>query len=128
MNNKTIRLIISISVNIVIVIAGIFLIYTVGNKAFTFGVKVFNEQSVDLDDNSREVEVTITDSTSISQLSTILYDKGLITDKTVFRVQAELSEYKDKLIGGTYVVKTSMKPTEIMKILSTKTETEDSAE
>lgn len=126
MNNKTIRLIISISVNIIIVIAGIFLIYTVGNKAFTFGVKVFNEQSVDLDDNAREVEVTITDSTSISQLSTILYDKGLITDKTVFRVQAELSEYKDKLIGGTYVVKTSMKPTEIMKILSTKTETEDS--
>lgn len=31
-----------------------------GSKAYSFGEKIFNEQSVDSDDNARTVEVTIT--------------------------------------------------------------------
>jgi len=121
MKNKSIKLILGISLNAIAIVLVIFLIYSVGNKAFAFGAKVFNEQSVDKESLNREVEVTIPDKISTSQLTKILYTKGLIYDKNVFYVQVELSDYKNKFIEGTYTLGTSMKPSKIMETLCTAT-------
>ena len=117
MNNKIIRLIISISLNAIAIVLAIWFVYTVGTKSFEFGAKVFNEQSVDTVSTEREVEVTIPDNVTTKQLADILYKKDLIMDKTVFYVQVELSDYKNKFTEGTFKVKSSMKPTEIMEAL-----------
>lgn len=127
MKNKSIKLIIGISLNAIAIVFVVFLVYSVGNKAFAFGAKVFNEQSIDSDSTAREVEVSISDNVTTKQLANILYAKGLINDKNVFYCQVELSDYKNKFITGTYKLNTSMKPTKIMETLCTAT-TESSAE
>ena len=119
MENKSIRMIISISLNVILVVAAIVLIFSVSSKAFSFGTKVFDEQSVDADTTAREVEVVIASNMSVKQLGTVLYNKGLIEDKNVFTVQVMLSDYKDKYIAGTYTLTTGMTPTEILTAIST---------
>jgi len=119
MKNKSVKLIIGISLNAIAIVLVIFLVYSVGIMAFEFGGKVFNEQSVDVESMNREVEVTIPDKITTSQLTNVLYTKGLIEDKNVFYVQVELSDYKNKFIEGTYTLGTSMKPSKIMETLST---------
>jgi UPF0755 protein len=124
MNNKSIRLVVSISLNLILLIAGVFIISIAGSKAYTFGHSIFDEQSVNTSADAREVEVTISDGVSAKQLSKILFDKGLVEDKTIFYFQVTLSDYKGKFIGGTYTLRTDMKPTDMMKVL-TKTDTEE---
>ncbi|SEV94221.1 endolytic transglycosylase MltG [[Clostridium] fimetarium] len=119
MKNKSVKLIIGISLNAIAIVLVIFLVYSVGTNAFAFGGKVFNEKSVDIESLNREVEVTIPDKITTSQLTKILYTKGLIDDKKVFYVQVELSDYKNKFIEGTYTLGTSMKPSQMMETLST---------
>jgi len=119
MKNKSIKLILGISLNAIGILLVIFAVYSVGNQAFAFGAKVFNEQSVDDESMNREVEVTISDKVTTGQLTDILYTKGLINDKRIFYVQVELSDYKNKFIEGTYKLGTSMKPSQIMETMCT---------
>ncbi|MGN0318994.1 MAG: hypothetical protein ACI4E1_13770 [Lachnospira sp.] len=118
MTDKTTRFMISVSFNIFIVVLSIYIVIMLGRTAYSFGFKVFNEQAVDSTYNAREVEVTITDNISVGELANVLYKKGLITDKTVFIIQASLSDYKGKFVGGTYTVSTDMTPTQIMQVLA----------
>lgn len=92
--------------------------FVFGSKAYTFGEKIFNEQSVDSQDNARTVEVTITSDVQAKKLAGMLYDKGLVSDKTIAYFQIQFSDYKDKFVGGTYELNTGMTPTEIMEVLS----------
>ena len=118
MSNKSIRMLVSVSLNVLIIVLGIYLVFFMGSKAYSFGEKIFNEQAVDSDDNARTVEVTITTDIQAKKLAGMLYDKGLVKDKTCFYYQIILSDYKDKFVGGTYTLNTAMTPTEMMKVLS----------
>lgn len=125
MKNKNVRLILSISLNLIILFVGVFVIFTAGSKAYTFGHNIFNEESVDTEENAREVEVTITDHISPKQLTKLICDKGLAKDETIFYFQVILSDYKDGFVGGTYTLNTSMKPTEMLEIMSSAQPEED---
>lgn len=118
MNNKSIRMIVSISLNALFIAIAVVVVVMAGTKAYTFGNKIFNEKSIDSVDNAKIVDVTISSGVSAKKLASQLYDKGLIEDKTVFYFQVELSDYKDKFKDGTYSLNTSMKPTDMMKILA----------
>ena len=48
----------------------------------------------------------------------ILKSKGLIKDAKVFVVQESLSNYKDKLQSGTYILNTSMTTDEMLAVLA----------
>jgi len=122
MSNKSVRLLITISLNALIIVLGIYIIFVAGTKAYTFGEKIFNEQAVDSEGSARQVEVTITTDISAKKLATLLYDKGLVQDKTVAYFQIQFSDYKDKFVGGTYELNTGMKPTQIMQTLAPSTD------
>ena len=112
MSNKSIRMLVSVSLNVLIIVLGIYLVFFMGSKAYSFGEKIFNEQAVDSDDNARTVEVTITTDIQAKKLAGMLYDK------TIAYFQIQFSDYKDKFIGGTYELNTGMTPTEIMQVLA----------
>lgn len=124
MKNKNVRVALSISMNIIIVIVGAFIIYTAGTKAYTFGHSIFDEQAVDTPENARETDITIPDKVSAKELASIICGRGLAKDQSILYFQIVLSDYKDKFIGGTYTLNTSMTPTEMMEVLSTKSEPE----
>mgnify|MGYP006382105505 FL=1 len=122
MSNKSIRMLITVSLNTLIIVLGIYLVFVTGSKAYTFGEKVFNEQSVDSEDNARNVEVTITTGISAKKLAAMLYDKGLVKDKTIAYFQIQFSDYREKFVGGTYELNTGMKPTQIMEAMCPQSE------
>ncbi len=117
MDNKTIRLIISITLNAVIILAGVYIIFTAGNKAYSFGHNIFNEEAVTTQANAREVSVTVTASDTSKSIAKTLYNKGLVKDETIAYLQIVLSDYKDKFQAGTYELDTSMKPSEMFEIM-----------
>lgn len=117
MDNKTIRLIISITLNAVIILAGVYLIFTAGNKAYSFGHNIFNEEAVTTQADAREVSVTVTASDTSKSIAKTLYNKGLVKDETIAYLQIVLSDYKDKFQAGTYELDTSMKPSEMFEIM-----------
>ena len=125
MSNKSIRMLITVSLNTLIIVLGIYLVFVTGSKAYTFGEKVFNEQSVDSEDNARNVERTITTGISAKKLAGMRYDKGLVKDKTIAYFQIQFSDYREKFVGGTYELNTGMKPTQIMEAMCPQSE-EDS--
>ena len=117
MEDKNIRFGISIAINIIVVIIAVIIMYVIGSKGFQFGAAIFDERAVDTVENAREVEVTIPVNITDSKIADTMYEKGLVEDKTVFKIQIALSEYKGKFKAGTYTLNTSMKPTEIMESL-----------
>ena len=118
MNKKSIRMILGVSLNVIVIAVGVFIIFTAGSKAYTFGHNIFDEEAVSSEAQARETQVTISDGITSKQLAKLLYDKGLVKDKTCFYYQIILSDYKDKFVGGTYTLNTAMTPTEIKKLLS----------
>lgn len=118
MNGNGSKLVMSVSLNMLLVIVSAFVIFLLGQKAYTFGYNIFNEQAVDAVEQARETEVTINSNVSASELAKIIYDKGLVKDETIFYLQVKLSDYDGKFKAGTYTLNTSMKPTDIMKELS----------
>lgn len=128
MSNKSVRMLITISLNALIIVLGIYIVFMAGKNAYTFGESIFNEQAVDSEGNARTVEITITTGISAGKLASLLYDKGLVKDETVTYFQIIFSDYKDNFVGGTYELNTGMKPTEIMEALAPDTDTTESSE
>ena len=119
--------ILSVSVKACITVLTIVLLYLAGRKAFDFGTAVFDEKSMDAKGSGYDVMVTIPSGATNNDVADILLNNGLIDNKGLFLVQ--LSDYSGKIIPGSYVLSTTMKPTEIMTILGTeKKETESSNE
>lgn len=126
MSNKTIRMLISISLNILVIVLGIYIVFIAGTKAYDFGNKIFNEQAVDAPDNARTVEVTIKKDISAKELAKLLYDKGLVEDETITFLQIQFSDSKNKFVAGTYELNTAMKPSDMLKVMApAKNEEED---
>ena len=117
MNNKRIRMIADISSNIIVLIIGIVIILTAGSKAYSFGHNIFYEESLTDELSARESYVTIKDGITDKQLAKLLYSKGLVKDEMICYLQIKLSDYKGKFVGGTYTLNTSMKPTQMMRVL-----------
>ena len=59
MKNKSVRVILSMLLNICIVTVGVFIIYAAGSRAYTFGHNIFDEEAIDTTENARQVEITI---------------------------------------------------------------------
>lgn len=66
----------------------------------------------------RDVRVSITADMSGQDTAKLLKRKGLVKDAGVFYIQLKVNDYDEKLLEGTYVLNTSMTPTEIMAELA----------
>ena len=119
MNKKSIRMILGVSLNVIVIAVGVFIIFTAGSKAYTFGHNIFDEEAIDTTENARQVEITISDNISAKQLSSMLYQKGLCKDKTIMYFQIMLSDYNKKFVGGTYTLNSGMKPSDMFKVMCT---------
>ena len=65
-----------------------------------------------------EVTVEITDGMDFDGIAQQFYDKGLVRDKNLFRLQEFLSNYsEDGFVEGTYTVTTAMTPEEMMDVI-----------
>lgn len=108
---------------IVLAIIIVMLVYKWTLTAYEYGQRVFNEPPVTTG-SGRSVSVVISEGDGAKEVGEILEKKGLIRDARLFYIQERLSEYKDKIIPGTYELNTSMTTEEMMQIMSVQVEEE----
>lgn len=102
---------------ILLYVCVIFAIIYVGKTAYSFGYDIFNQVPVSQGEG-KDVTVVVKEGTSVYKIGKVLKNKGLIDDAKVFVVQEKLSNYKDKLQAGTYILNTSQTADEMMAILA----------
>lgn len=118
-------MILSISLNAIIIVLGVWIIVSVGTTGYSFGRNIFDEKAVSTTENAREVEITIEDKADAKQLAKQLYNLGLAQDERIMYFQIILSDYKDKFVGGTYNLNTGMKPSEMFQVMCPEVSKED---
>ena len=106
--------IIKILLLICLVIALIF----IGREVYKLGYAVFHQIPVDAGEG-REIKVTVTEEMSVTEIGEMLKNAGLLEEEpTVFRMQELLSDYHNKIVPGTYALRTGMTADEMLRVLA----------
>jgi UPF0755 protein len=105
----------------ILIIVGI---YRIGAYTYAYCYSIVSDAAVEAAPG-RDVSVNVTSDMSAKSVARLLEKKGLVEDATVFRLQLKANDYDDKLKPGNYILNTSMKPKEMMKILAGEEEEEE---
>lgn len=104
--------------NVVILVVAVMLVYRFSVSAYQYGIRIFGEPAMSAAPGE-EVVVTVTDGTDFDGIAEMLYDNGLVRDKTLFKIQEMLSNYaEDGFAEGTYTLNTAMTPEEMMDVMA----------
>ena len=88
-----------------------------GQTTYQYTHAVFSEEAME-EAPGRTVRVNIPEDVDAKQFAKVLEENGLIEDSGVFLVQMKMAKFGDTVKKGTYELNTSMKPSEMFKILS----------
>ena len=103
--------------HIVLIVVVVMVIYRFSVSAYHFGIRIFGEPPMS-EAPGVEVTVEITDGMDFEGIAQQFYDKGLVRDKNLFKLQEYLSNYsEDGFVEGTYTVTTAMTPEEMMDVI-----------
>ncbi len=117
----------AIVVRVMLILAGLLLIYRAAFKAYDFGYRVFSEPPITTGAGA-DVEVVIPMGAGPSAIGDILENAGLIEDSTLFLFQERLSPYHGLLQPGTYTLNTSMTAEEMMAVMAAAEKEEEESE
>ena len=92
-------------------------IYRGALLAYDYGYRIFEEAPMS-EGEGREVVITIPEGMSSKEMGELLFMKGLIRDEKLFRIQYMLSEYKEELVPGTFILRTNMTVEEMLKAMT----------
>ncbi|MBR5047434.1 MAG: endolytic transglycosylase MltG, partial [Eubacterium sp.] len=93
----------------------------------SFGYKVFSDRAKDVEGTPLVVHayIHINEGESLLEIGKDLEEKYIVRDKWVFAASVRFMDGYDKIGEGDYELSSSMKPSEILKVLTTKEETEN---
>lgn len=114
---KVVFKVMNISLTILVVVLVIFAAFRLGSYAYDFGYRVYMEDAVS-PEPGRDVVVQVDRNMSSSELGSMLEEKGLVRDGTLFMIQLKLSAYSDKIMPGIYTLNTSMTSREMMETMA----------
>lgn len=98
----------------ILVIVGVYKGATIG---YEYGYRIFQEPAM-TERPGVDIQVDITMGKTALEIGEVLEQHGLVRDKYIFYVQNLLSNYKDELQPGSYVLNTSMTAQEMMEIMA----------
>ena len=106
---------------LILVVVGIF---KVGEYAYTYCYSVVSDTAAE-EEPGRDVSVSVTSDMSAGKVAKLLERKGLVKSADVFKIQMKVTGYEDNIQPGKYVLNTSMRPREMLKILAGEETEED---
>ncbi|MCI6880270.1 MAG: endolytic transglycosylase MltG [Lachnospiraceae bacterium] len=106
---------------LILVVVGIF---KVGEYAYTYCYSVVSDTAAE-EEPGRDVSVSVTSDMSAGKVAKLFERKGLVKSADVFKIQMKVTGYEDKIQPGKYVLNTSMRPREMLKILAGEETEED---
>ncbi len=116
--NKASMMVASVAVKFIVAALILFLILRGAIFAYDFGFSIFMDEAASGQAEGRSVEVTLLEGSSARDIGKQLETLGVIRDANIFYIQSLLAGNSKKMKGGKYTLSTSMKPSEIMQILS----------
>ncbi len=105
------------AVKIAFIIVVAMLISKYSKLAYSYGYQIFNQSAVS-SGTGRTVTFTVNQGETVDDIADNLASVGLITDKTLFKLQERFSEFHEKEKPGTYELSTAMIPEEMLSIMS----------
>ena len=102
----------------------VFGIFKGGEYAYTYCYSVVSDTAAE-EEPGRDVSVSVTSDMSAGKVAKLLERKGLVKSADVFKIQMKVTGYEDKIQPGEYVLNTSMRPREMLKILAGEETEED---
>ena len=115
-SKKTMKRIFIVALTLLIVVGTL----SISLKAYDFGYRVFTETAIDEVGHGFIIDVTITEDMSEKDIAEMLYQYGLVRDANLFYLQLKLSAYTGKIEPGTYKLRSSMEPKEMMIAMAAK--------
>ena len=106
---------------LILVVVGIF---KVGEYAYTYCYSVVSDTAAE-EEPGRDVSVSVTSDMSAGKVAKLFERKGLVKSADVFKIQMKGSGEEEKIQPGKYVLNTSMRPREMLKILAGEETEED---
>ena len=120
MRNSIIKVALKAAVCMLIILV----IYILGSKSYQFGRTIFSKDGFK-EAPGEEIEVVVVQGDTVADIADELYEKKVIGDKNVFRIQAFL--YEAKLKPGLYNVSNAASGEEIIELLSSGETSEEQA-
>lgn len=115
MIRKATSMIISISIQMIMVVLIIMFVYSAGVKGFEFGLSVFTPSSI-APAPGKDIMVIVEEGASDLEIAKLLEEKGLISDYKVFLIQAKL--YMADMNPDSYTLNTSMTSEKMIEIMA----------
>lgn len=115
-------------IKVVLIVVVILFCVSMSRDAYEVGYSIFYEEAVDEEGEGEEIEVTITEDMSVSQIGSMLEAYGLLLDGSVFEYQELFSSSHGQIVPGTYTLSTDMTPSEIISALAENYEEESEEE
>ncbi len=126
-SKKIASTILSVSCRILVFVLVAMTLVFLAREAYAFGKSIFVEQPMATGSKVVEVVVEVPEDYTKKGVAEDFFNRGLVSDKTVFYLQILLSD-RDKLTPGIYTLNTGMKPSEIIAAISVVVEEETTAE
>ena len=95
------------------------LVFQGARYAYSYGRAIFMDEAYTEGGVNEDVEVFVMEGSTARKVGEQLEDAGIIEDKTLFYLQAVLSDRSDGIVGGNYVFNSAMKPSRILEMLQT---------
>lgn len=106
---------------VLIAIFILYYLYQTAINAYNFGYRIFADLPCSIAPG-RDIEVTVTESMDNKELAKEFEEVGLVEDWKLFWVQVLLSEYKEDLKPGVYMLNNSMNSEELLSAMAGITE------
>ena len=107
----------SICLKVAVFVLICFGLVSLGQTTYRYTHAVFSEEALE-EAPGRDVHIEVAEDVSVEKFALILEEKGIIEDAKIFKLQMKMSDYEGTVKAGTYELNTSMKPSQILKILS----------
>lgn len=91
---------------------------------YDYGYRIFTEPAIS-SGVGRTVSVTISPGMSAKEMGELFMNQGLVEDSTLFMLQYYASEYRKDIKPGTFELSTAMTAEEMMKVMATPQEKEE---
>ena len=123
--SKIVMRLVSISFHVLVFLVIVYGLYQLGLRSYDYGYRIFTESAV-TSGEGRDRLVQVKSSMNASDIAALLEEKGLIRDKWLFFIQLNLSEYKNAMKPGRYMLNTSMTGREMMQVMAQEDDTGES--
>ena len=107
----------SICLKVAVFVLICFGLVSLGQTTYRYTHAVFSEEAFE-EAPGKDIRINIPEHVSIGRFAQVLEENGVIEDAKIFKLQMKMADFGNTVKAGTYDLNTSMKPSQMFKLLS----------